>query len=175
MVSCSIFTQLTMLTFSFRYPLYIVPIYFCRFFMLLSALLFFLKKSKNILPQSFAEVQTSRSVVLIYILLTMTVATVGRGSRSCSSNSFQYGPGQCVWLLMNYLGSTLLWHMYTRIWESQSRSPSVQHGFQKHLSFSEHLRKLKPDHSTSFFDLGFLAVTCEEGKWSFEWLWIYVF
>lgn len=35
----------------FPLPVYIAPIYLCRFFMLLSAILFFLKKSKNTLPQ----------------------------------------------------------------------------------------------------------------------------
>lgn len=139
----------------------------CRFFMLLSALLFFLEKCKNTLPQFSDEVKSSRSVVLIRLLLTMTAATASRGSRSCSRNIFQYWPGQCVRLHRHHLASALLCHIFIRVWESPSRS-SVQHGFQKYLSISKHLRKLYPDHRISSFDLAFLAVTCEEGKQSFE-------
>lgn len=73
----------------------------------------------------------------------------------------------CVWLLRHHLASTLLCQIFIRVWESWSRS-SVQHGFQKQLSIFKHLRKLHPDHSISFFDLEFLAVTCEERKQSFE-------
>lgn len=64
--------------------------------MLLSALLFFFKKTKITLPLSVSEVKTSRSVALTCILLTIAVAIAGSGSRSCCSNSFQYWPGQCV-------------------------------------------------------------------------------
>lgn len=138
---------------------------FCRFFMLLSAFLFFLEKCKNTLPQFSDEVRSSRSAVLMCPLLTMAVATAGRDSRSRSSNSFQYWPGQCVWLLRYPLASTLLCHIFIRVGESQSRSSvTVQHGFQKHLSISKHLRKLHPDHSIYFFDSEFLVVACEKGK-----------